>query len=135
MTLHVGELKPSFFKFCIPGNPKLTWEKFSSVIQRTSRNGLNALPDFMGQIANIKVLYSEKATKFSEISTLLLFYVVPVKSKGRFRKILWPSQNMYMNFKVGYVLNFDMPRKTFPYKSSGLYFGFGEDLRYFWSTA
>ena len=33
--------------------------------------------------------YSEKVTKFCEIFTLLLSYVVPVK---RFRKILWPSQ-------------------------------------------
>ena len=29
----------------------------------------------------IKFIYSEKATKFCEISTLLLSYVVPVKSK------------------------------------------------------
>ena len=42
-------------------------------------------------------IYSEKATKFCEISTLLLFYVVPVKSKVEI------SQNFvafseYMNF-------------------------------------
>ena len=29
----------------------------------------------------IKFIYSEKATKFCEISTFLLSYVVPVKSK------------------------------------------------------
>ena len=29
----------------------------------------------------VKFIYSEKATKFWEISTLLLSYVVPVKSK------------------------------------------------------
>ena len=46
----------------------------------------------------IKVhIYSEKDTKFCEISTLLLFYVVPVKSKVEI------SQNFvafseYMNF-------------------------------------
>ena len=45
----------------------------------------------------IKFIYSEKATKFYEISTLLLSYVVPVKSKVEI------SQNFvafseYMNF-------------------------------------
>ena len=45
----------------------------------------------------IKFIYSEKATKFCEISTLLFSYVVPVKSKVEI------SQNFvafseYMNF-------------------------------------
>ena len=44
----------------------------------------------------IKFIYSEKATKFCEIFALLLFYVVPVKSKVKI------SQNFvaleYMNF-------------------------------------
>ena len=45
----------------------------------------------------VKFIYSEKATKFCEISTLLLFNVVPVKSKEEI------SQNFvafseYMNF-------------------------------------
>ena len=45
----------------------------------------------------LKFIYSEKATQFSEISTLLLSYVVPVKSKLKI------SQNFvafseYMNF-------------------------------------
>ena len=38
----------------------------------------------------LKFIYSEKATKFCEISTLLLSYVVPVKSKVVFSE--------YMNF-------------------------------------
>ena len=46
----------------------------------------------------LKFIYSDKATKFCEISTLLLSYVVPVKSK------VGISQNFvafseYMNFK------------------------------------
>ena len=46
----------------------------------------------------VKFIYSEKATKFCEITTLLLSYVVPVKSKLKI------SQNFvafseYMNFK------------------------------------
>ena len=45
----------------------------------------------------LKLIYSEKATKFCEIFTLLLSYVVPVKSKVEI------SQNFvafseYMNF-------------------------------------
>ena len=41
---------------------------------------------------SLKFIYSEKATKLYEIFTLLLSYVVPVKSKV---KILWPSQNIW----------------------------------------
>ena len=45
----------------------------------------------------VKFIYSEKATKFCEIFTLLLSYVVPVKNKVKI------SQNFvafsdYMNF-------------------------------------
>ena len=36
---------------------------------------------FMTPKLNIKFVYSAKASKFCEISTLLLSYVVPVKSK------------------------------------------------------
>ena len=43
----------------------------------------------------VKIKYSEKATKICEIFTLLLSYVVPVKSKV---KILWPSQNIWTLF-------------------------------------
>ena len=51
----------------------------------------------------IKFQYSEKATKFCAISTLLLSYVVPVKSKVEI------SQNFvafseYMNFNNAYIL-------------------------------
>ena len=47
----------------------------------------------------LKFIYSEKATQFREIFTLLLSYVVPVKSKVK------NSQNFvafseYMNFTV-----------------------------------
>ena len=40
----------------------------------------------------VKFIYSEKATKFCEISTLLLSVCTVVKQ--RFRKILWPFQNI-----------------------------------------
>ena len=52
----------------------------------------------------LKFIYSEKATKFCEISTVDLSYVVPVKSKVEI------SQNFvafseYMNLKiVGFLL-------------------------------
>ena len=39
----------------------------------------------------VKFIYSEKATIFFKISTLLFSYVVPVKSRV---DILWPSQNI-----------------------------------------
>ena len=50
---------------------------------------------------SLKLIYSEKATKFCEIFTLLLSYVVPVKSKVEI------SQNFvafseYMNFTIYY---------------------------------
>ena len=53
---------------------------------------------------HIKFIYSEKATKFCKIYTLLLSYVVPVKRKVDI------SQNFvafseYMNFKfIRYVI-------------------------------
>ena len=39
------------------------------------------LVSFSQKCANLKFIYSEKATKFCEIFTLLSSYVVPVKSK------------------------------------------------------
>ena len=42
-------------------------------------------------------MYSEKATKFCEISTLLLSYVVPVKSKVEISKN-FVAFSEYMNF-------------------------------------
>ena len=50
----------------------------------------------------VKFIYSEKATKFCEISTILLSYVVPVKSNVEI------SQNFeafseYMNFNKKYI--------------------------------
>ena len=50
-----------------------------------------------------KFIYSEKATKFCDISTLLLSYVVPVKNKAKI------SQNFvafseYMNFMYHDIL-------------------------------
>ena len=43
-------------------------------------------------------MYSKKATKFYEISTLLLSYVVPVKSKEEISEN-WMAFSEYMNFK------------------------------------
>ena len=50
----------------------------------------------------LKFIYSEKATKFCEISIVDLSYVVPVKSKVEI------SQNFvafseYMNFNISYL--------------------------------
>ena len=40
-------------------------------------------------------VYSEKATKFCKISSLLLSTVHTDKIRWRFRKLLWPSQNIW----------------------------------------
>ena len=47
---------------------------------------------------HVKFIYSEKATKFCEISTLLLSYVVPVKSKVEISQN-FVAFSVYMNFK------------------------------------
>ena len=47
---------------------------------------------------NIKFIYSEKATKFWEITTLLMSYVVPVKSKLEILQN-FVAFSEYMNFK------------------------------------
>ena len=52
------------------------------------------------ETTHLKFIYSEKATKFCEIFTLLLSYVVPVKSKGKIPKNFVVFSE-YMNFKRG----------------------------------
>ena len=56
-------------------------------------------------LAFLKFIYSEEATKFWEIFTLLLSYVVPVKSRVKI------SQNFvafseYMNFNFTIILSY-----------------------------
>ena len=46
----------------------------------------------------VKIIYSEKATKFYEISTLLLSYVVPIKCKVEISQHFVAFSD-YMNFK------------------------------------
>ena len=53
----------------------------------------------MSKIPYVKFIYSEKATKFYEIFTLLLSHVVPVKSKVKiFQNFVAFSE--YVNFVV-----------------------------------
>ena len=49
-------------------------------------------------ILQLKFIYSEKATKFCEISSLLLSYVVPAKSKVEILQN-FVTFSEYMNFK------------------------------------
>ena len=56
---------------------------------------LSPLPPYYLQV---KFIYSEKATKFWEIFSLLLFYVVPVKSNVEISQNFGPCSG-YMNFK------------------------------------
>ena len=63
-------------------------------------NNLWVISIVLGQIILLKFIYSEKATKFCKIFTLLLSSVAPVKSKV---KILqnFEAFSEYMNFKNG----------------------------------
>ena len=59
----------------------------------------------------VKFIYFEKATKFCEIFPFLLTAVhtyIQSKVRGRFRKILWPSQNIrtLCCYKTDYYLFF-----------------------------
>ena len=55
------------------------------------------MPRVYAKSTQVKFIYSEKATKFWEISTLLLSYVVPVKSKVEISQNFVASSE-YMNF-------------------------------------
>ena len=46
-------------------------------------------------LTTIKFIYSEKATKFCEIFTLIWVAVHRTKVRRRFRKIVWPSQKIW----------------------------------------
>ena len=58
----------------------------------------------------VKVIYSEKAAKVCKIATLILSYVVPVKSKVEILQN-FVTFSQYMNFKrrqdyhLGYLIN------------------------------
>ena len=75
----------------------------------------------------VKFIYSEKATKFCQIFTLLLSYVVPVKSKVEI------SQNFvafseYMNFTMFNVYTYDV-NFSWPMMGLNLYVS----KTFFWS--
>ena len=57
-----------------------------------------SLPLLRASSTLLKFIYSEKATKFCEISTLLLSYAVPVKSKVEISQH-FVAFSEYMNFK------------------------------------
>ena len=51
----------------------------------------------------LKFIYSKKATKFCEIFTLILSYVVPVKSKVKISQ-KFVAFSECMNFTSGYIV-------------------------------
>ena len=61
-------------------------------------------------------IYSEKATKFCEIFTLLLYYVVPVKSKVKILKN-FVAFSEYMNFKISIYSQLTLVLETSPLRS------------------
>ena len=73
--------------------------RLSAFLMPTFSNYLKYLISItlMGHVDHVvKFIYSEKATKFCKIPTNYLSYVLPCQSNNwwRFRKILWPSQNI-----------------------------------------
>ena len=55
--------------------------------------------------SHVRFIYSEKTTNFCEISTLVLSYVVPVKSKVEILQN-YVAFSEYMNFKISEVFVF-----------------------------
>ena len=66
-----------------------------------------------GQSSVVKFIYSEKATKFCEILTLVLSYVVPLKSKVKIsQNFVAFSESMNFNFLPGVAKDFKIKRVT-----------------------
>ena len=70
-----------------------------SLLEPSQKTLVKLLDQFLvGGIGNnsvkLKFIYSEKATKFCEIFTLLLSYVLPVKSKVKISQNFVASQNI-----------------------------------------
>ena len=63
-------------------------------------------PNKKANLFDLKFIYSEKATKFCEISTLLLSHEVPVKSKVETLQN-FVAFSEYMNFTLVAILQFD----------------------------
>ena len=75
-----------------------------------------------------KFVYSEKATKFCKICTLLLSTVHTDKSKVEICQILWPSQNIWtLLSNIKYKVE-DFFKFCALLKKSQLYFGVGQIL-------
>ena len=81
-------------------------------------------------------MYSEKATKFCEISTLNLSYVVQSKVRWIFHKILWPSQKIWTLNTVYFPKTKQVltQRARIDLKPKGFFFLFGEKNRTFGET-
>ena len=75
---------------------------FTATIKSLDSNKIFAIVEFLlSKVGNgiLKFIYSEKATKFCKISTLLLSYVVTVKSKVEiFQNFVAFSE--YINFNI-----------------------------------
>ena len=59
----------------------------------------NALESEHNLLVILKFIYSEKVTKFCKISTLLLYFVVPVKSKVEISQKFWGLLRIYELYK------------------------------------
>ena len=82
-------------------------QEFMHVSWRT----MARIPTFCPKITwPLKFIYSEKVTKFCEITTVDLSYVVRSNLHWRFCKILWPFQNIWT---LIIEIWFTSPRKVF----------------------
>ena len=84
------------FKFWFWTFKKLLSDEFDFYIH--SKYWMHAIWIFVywnGRSLLLKFIYSEKATKFCEISTVDLSYILQSNLWWRFRKIMWPSQNIW----------------------------------------
>ena len=92
----------------------------------------------IGYFVRIKFIYSEKATKFCKIFTLLLSYVVPVKSKMKISQN-YVAFSEYMNFKrkVKLTLYMFVNQSVVNFTTHGLVYSNSKWLKSFhhtWST-
>ena len=71
--------------------------------------------------SHLKFIYSEKATKFCEISTLILSYVVPVKSKVEILQN-FVAFSEYMNFSSSVLHTLKQPKMQQIFTASYFFF-------------
>ena len=73
--------RESFARISLASKLELISQLWQGEIGLQCSNVTSVCPTVCANPVTVKLIYSEKATKFCEIFTLLLSYAVPVKSK------------------------------------------------------